>query len=126
MLTANLYVAWLGVLAGLLFGALAGMFFHRNRWLGGYGSWRRRMIRLAHIAMIGTGLLNLAFVLSVEHLGLNEAPMLASTMFIVGAVTMPTVCLLAAWRKGMRHLFFLPVGSLLIAVVDFIYEGLMS
>lgn len=126
MLIANFYVAWFGVLAGLLLGALAGMFFHRDEWLGGYGSWRRRMIRLAHIAMIGTGLLNLAFVLSVEYLGLDEAPTLASAMFIVGAVTMPTVCLLAAWRKGMRHLFFLPAASLLIAVADFIYEGLLS
>jgi len=125
MLTANFYVAWLGILAGLLFGALTGMFFHHDEWLGGYGSWRRRMTRLAHIAMIGTGLLNLAFVFSVQYLGLEEAPALASAMFILGAVTMPTVCLLAAWRKGMRHLFFVPVASLLIAVVDLIYEGLL-
>lgn len=125
MLAANFYVAWLGVFAGLLLGALVGMFFHRDEWLGGYASWRRRMIRLAHIAMIGTGLLNLAFVLSVQHLGLDKAPTLASVMFIVGAVTMPTVCLLAAWRKGMRYLFFVPAASLLIAVADFMYEGLL-
>ncbi len=61
----NLTAAWLGILAGLLTGTAIGLFFHDETWMGGYGSWRRRMIRLGHISFFGTAFLNLAFVFSV-------------------------------------------------------------
>ena len=32
------------------------------------------MLRLGHVAFLGTGLLNLAFALSVDHVGLEQAP----------------------------------------------------
>ena len=34
---------------------------------------------------------------------------------IVGAVTMPLLCFLTAWRKPFRHLFPVPVLSVLVA-----------
>jgi hypothetical protein len=43
--------------------------------------------------------------------------MIAMQSFIVGAATMPTVCFLSAWRKPFRHLFFVPVGAVLIGVI---------
>ncbi|HMF37455.1 MAG TPA: hypothetical protein VKF17_12475, partial [Isosphaeraceae bacterium] len=64
MYDLNLTVAWLAILLGLISGTLLGLFFHREDWLGGYGSWRRRMLRLGHISFFGTGLLNLSFALS--------------------------------------------------------------
>ena len=118
----NLFVGWVAILAGLMAGAVIGTFFHREAWLGGYGSWRRRMLRLTHVALVGTGLLNLAFALSVGSLGL-EPPCVASVLFVVGAATMPTVCLLSAWRPVFRHLFCVPVGSLLVAAADFLIQG---
>ena len=57
----NLSVGWIMILLGLFAGAVVGMFFHDDQWLGGYGSWRRRMLRLTHISLLGTGALNLAF-----------------------------------------------------------------
>ena len=126
MATLNFQVAWIAILAGLLTGAAIGMFFHAEEWLGGYGSWRRRMLRLTHISMIGTGLLNLAFVLSLRHLHLMSEPPIASLLLVVGAVTMPTVCLLSAWRKEMRHLFFIPVLSLVVATAEFLYRGFLQ
>jgi hypothetical protein len=119
----NFQVAWLAVLLGLLTGTILGLFFHQENWLGGYGSWRRRMIRLGHISFFGTGFLNLAFILSVDHLHLDVAPPVASLGFAVGAVTMPTVCFLSAWRSGLRHLFCVPVASLIVAAADFIFRG---
>ena len=126
MTLANLYVGWIAILIGLTAGAALGTFFHREAWLGGYGSWRRRMLRLVHISLVGTGLLNVAFALSSESLGLDPAPPIASVLFILGAVTMPTVCLLSAWRRAARHLFFIPVLSLLFGTVDFICRGLLQ
>ncbi len=63
----NFYVGWIAILTGLVAGAAIGMFFHRDDWLEGYGSWRRRMLRLMHISLVGTGLLNLAFALSLYY-----------------------------------------------------------
>ena len=42
----NLLLAWLWICLGFLSGMLLGLFFHRENWLGGYGSLKRRMYRL--------------------------------------------------------------------------------
>jgi hypothetical protein len=125
MADLNLRVAWIAILVGLLTGTLIGLFFHQPGWLGGYSSWRRRMIRLGHISFFGTGLLNLAFSLSAAHLRLEPAPRVASIAFVVGAIAMPTVCFLSAWRQPLRHFFFIPVLSLIVATGDFLWQGLL-
>jgi hypothetical protein len=111
----NLRVAWLAILAGLISGTGMGLFFHRPDWLGGYGSWRRRLVRLGHIAFFGTGFLNLAFALSTNRLRPDPALHVASAGFALGALTMPMVCFLSAWRASLRHLFVIPVACLVIA-----------
>jgi hypothetical protein len=124
MATINLQAGWIAVLAGLVSGAVIGSFFHREEWLGGYGSWRRRMLRLAHVSLVGTGLLNLVFALSVGALKVDPCPRIASALFLAGAATMPLVCVLAAWRPAFRHAFFVPVGSLILASADFLRVAL--
>jgi hypothetical protein len=116
----NLYVGWMAILAGLLMGIVFGAFFHDEKWLGGYGSWRRRMVRLGHVSFFGTGFLNLAFVFSVPHLLLDDGLRLPSLLFLAGAVTMPLVCFLSAWRDGLRYFFFVPVLSLITATALFL------
>ena len=120
----NLYVAWLAMLTGMISGAVFGLFFHREDWLGGYTAWRRRMLRLGHISFFGTGLLNLAFALTVEHLDLGHSLPVASASLLIGAIAMPSVCFLSAWRTDFRHLFFIPVISLVLGTVDLLVEGL--
>jgi hypothetical protein len=120
----NYQVAWLAILVGLVTGTGLGLFFHDANWMGGYDSWRRRMLRLGHISFFGTGFLNLAFALSVEHLHLVGPPPVASAGFLLGALTMPTVCFLSAWRDSFRHLFFIPVASLIVATADLLSRGL--
>jgi hypothetical protein len=125
MASVNLQAGWVAVLAGLLWGAAVGAFFHREEWLGGYGSWRRRMLRLAHVALVGTGLLNVLFALSVEALGVKPVPRIAAALFLLGAATMAPVCGLAAWRPAFRQLFFVPVSSLILATADFLRVALL-
>lgn len=114
MLHVALQFAWIWLIGGVVSGMIVGLFFHQPGWLGGYDAWPRRMVRLGHIAFFGTGLLTLAFALTAIVLGTNAA--LAETcaiLFIAGSIAMPTVCFLSAWRKPMRHLFAIPVISLL-------------
>jgi len=120
----NFYVGWFAILTGLVAGAAIGIFFHRDDWLEGYDSWRRRMLRLTHISLVGTGLLNLVFAFSLSYLDVATRPQIPSALFVAGAVSMPLVCGMSAWRKSMRHLFFIPVLSLVIATVSFLVLGL--
>ena len=64
-LILGLVEAAMWITAGLLSGVGMGLGFHNETWLGGYGSWRRRLMRLGHIAFFGTALLCIAFALTV-------------------------------------------------------------
>ena len=113
------------MLLGAVSGALIGLRFHSEGWAGGYVSFRRRLLRLGHIAFFGLGLVNVLFALSVEAADLPvAAPRVASLALVVGVVTMPLLCFLSAWRAGFRHLFFVPVLSVVVAVVLVLAGGL--
>jgi hypothetical protein len=112
----NIVFAWGWILAGFFSGMVLGLFFHHEHWLGGYGSWMRRMYRLGHISFFGLGAANLLFFATVRALP-TAPPTLntASVAFLVGGVTMPLCCALAAHFRPARHLFAVPVLSLLVA-----------
>ncbi len=111
----NLLVAWAWVFLGTVLGLILGTFFHKEDWLGGYGSFRRRLYRLAHVAFFGLAILNLLFFFTVQ---IVPAPTpwltVASWSFLVGALSMPTCCLLVAHQPRLRNLFAVPVGSVLL------------
>lgn len=113
----NLVAGWIAFLVGAVSGALLGLSFHREDWLGGYGSWRRRLLRLGHIACFGMGFLNVMFALSVQARPLGEPwAQWASWGWLVALVSMPLCCALAAWRKPLRHLFPIPVIATLVGI----------
>lgn len=110
---AALLAGWIGMLMGVVSGAVIGLFFHREDWMGGYGSFRRRLTRLGHIAFFGLGFLNLLYGLTIHaHPIADGAASFAALMLIAGLSTMSLTCFLTAWRKTpFRHFFFIPVGT---------------
>ncbi len=128
-MTVNLQAAWVGILVGFIAGAVPGLFFHEEDWLGGYGSWRRRMLRLAHISFFGIGIINAAFALTLDTLTKSASAQTSmlwpSRLLIAGAIAMPAVCYLSAWRKGFRHLFGIPVLCLALGVGIFLGRGVL-
>jgi drug/metabolite transporter (DMT)-like permease len=109
----NLVLAWAGILLGFLSGLALGLFFHREDWLGGYTSFRRRLYRLAHISFFGLAAVNLLFYFTARTITASAATLsFASWAFIVGAISMPACCILVAHRPRSRVLFALPVISL--------------
>lgn len=114
--SVNLLAGWSGFLAGAVTGALMGLCFHREDWLGGYGSFPRRMIRLGHIACFGLGLINILFALTAATLAPFPIARAASTLLVIGMITMPLNCFLTAWKTPFRHLFFVPAGSTLVGI----------
>ena len=119
----NWQLGWWLVLLAFVTGAGLGLFFHRDDFLGGYNSFRRRIVRLGHIALAALGMLNVIFSYSPWPLPATAMGDSASLGFVVGGVAMPTVCFLTGWREGCRHLFFIPVVALMLAVVCTILGG---
>jgi hypothetical protein len=110
----NLVAAWIGILLGFLSGMLMGLFFHREQWLGGYSSFKRRLYRLAHISLFGLGVVNLCFFFTVRMLSLSGAMVtIASCCLLAGAVSMPMCCVAMAHFPRTLPLFSVPVLGLL-------------
>jgi len=110
----NLLACWAGVVLGILSGMILGLEFHQENFLGGYGSFRRRLFRLAHISLFGLAGINFLFWLTVtqKHLSGGVIPG-ASVALLVGALTMPLCCVLTTRWPMARHGFVVPVLSLL-------------
>jgi hypothetical protein len=106
------------MLAGVLSGAVVGLYFYREDWMGGYASHRRRLTRLGHISFFGLGFLNLIFGATASLLNLHGWSLdIASICLIVAAITMPISCFLTAWRVPLRHLFPIPVGAATVGIL---------
>ena len=119
----NLAFAWLWLLFGFGSGFVLGLFFHRDDWLGGYGSFKRRLYRLAHIAFFGMGFVNFMFWLTAPRLGPGGAVLaVASWAFVIGAVTMPLCCVLMAQSRKFRLVFGVPVFSLIAGAAATLWE----
>ena len=117
MVKTNLLAAWFGIFLGIIAGLIQGLFFHDDNWLGGYTSWKRRMVRLGHISFFGIAFINLAFAMSIQYFGFKEIYMWTSTLFILTAIAMPLVCYLSVFNKNFRHLFAIPVFFIIIGTV---------
>jgi membrane associated rhomboid family serine protease len=114
----NILVGWIAMLSGAVSGAILGLFFHREGWAGGYGSFRRQMMRLGHISFFGIGFLNLLFGLTLSTIPLPPTHShVASAGFLVAVVAMPACCFLTAWKKHLRHLFPIPVLAVLTGII---------
>jgi len=110
----NLVLAWLWITVGVVVGFVLGAYFHRDDWLGGYTSFKRRLYRLAHVAFFGLAIINLLFYFTVQRLASPGTIInLASWAFAIGAVTMPACCFLMAHNSRLRAIFLIPVLSTL-------------
>jgi hypothetical protein len=114
----NLTLAWVWILLGFLSGMLLGLFFHHEKWLGGYASLKRRLYRLAHISFFGLGFVNFVFAFTLNNIP-AAGPIVeaASWCFIIGAVTMPLCCVVMAHFPKAHLIFAAPVVSLILGGV---------
>jgi hypothetical protein len=120
----NWYFGWGSILVAFVTGAMLGVFFYSEDFLGGYASFRRRILRLGHISLAALGMINILYSQTPLAADPSWRATIASIGFVVGGVSMPAVCFLSAWRVGMRRLFFIPVVALIVAVVQVLKMGL--
>ena len=118
----NILVGWIAMLIGVLSGATIGLFFHIDSWAGGYASFRRRMLRLAHISFFGIGFINLLYGLTLQAIPLPQFfAKTGSYGLIAGVIMMPLCCYLTAWKKYFRHLFPMPVLCVTTGIIAVLY-----
>lgn len=114
------------MIVGLIAGASIGLFFGNESFAGGYAAFRRRLMRLGHVALFGIGILNVLYALTLQTSGVVlRYPEVASISLIAGAILMPLVCFLSAWKPPFRHLFAIPVVCVAITLVV-LTEGLVT
>jgi hypothetical protein len=114
----NEICGWIFVLGGLVMGLVMGFKFQREDWLGGYGAFPRRMVRLAHVALVALGIINIQFSQSAPRLNLSPALAgLASFAFMAAAVLMPACCLWMAARRRHFEIFAAPVVCLAAGLI---------
>jgi hypothetical protein len=116
----NYVAGWWLVLAGFASGAIVGLKFHQPDFLGGYASLRRRLLRLGHIALVALGMLNIVYGLSPGPAAGGPMAGAPGALLLAGAMAMPLVCFLSAWRTPFRQLFFIPVVLLVAAGIGII------
>lgn len=114
----NMLAGWTSMIFGLIAGAVIGLFIHQESFAGGYSSFRRRMMRLGHVAFFALGIINVVFALTISTTGVDLSyPTVASASLVAGAILMPLTCYLTAWKKPFRHVFTLPVICVATALV---------
>lgn len=118
----NWYFGWASILAAFVTGAVIGLYFHREDFLGGYSSFRRRILRLGHIAQAALGMMNVIAGVDQLRAGTDYVAV-AQWGLVIGGLTMPAVCFLSAWRPAFRHWFFVPVTALIAAAVEILRGG---
>lgn len=113
----HVLIGWSAMAVGVMAGGVIGLRFYDEDWAGGYGSWRRRMMRLGHISLFGIGIINLLFGLTLRAFQVSSPnTWIASLGFLVAMITMPLCCFLSAWKKPFRHFFPIPVLAVLIGI----------
>ncbi|MCA9306363.1 MAG: hypothetical protein R3B46_00675 [Phycisphaerales bacterium] len=124
----NLLLAWALFLLGIGSGALLGLGFHRDGFLGGYDAFRRRLFRLGHISFFGLGAVNALFALTAMGVGagLEGVWLIASVALGVGAVTMPLCCGVVGVRPRMKNIFVVPVLATAVGCGATVLGGLAS
>jgi hypothetical protein len=114
----NILVGWVGMILGSLLGMAFGLRAESRDWAGGYGSFQRQSLRLAHVAAFALGMINVLYGLSARGLDLLPpwAALGGSLAMIAGGLLMPAVCLAVAWRRTLKILFPLPASCVLFAL----------
>ncbi len=114
----NIAVGWCGMGLGALLGMTFGLWAADRHWAGGYGSFRRQAMRLGHVAAFALGIINVLYGVCGPRLGLLPpwALPVGGLAMIAGALLMPLVCLLSAWREPCKYLFPIPASCVTLGV----------
>jgi hypothetical protein len=122
---------WLWMIGGILLGMIIGLWAESSEWAGGYGSLKRRALRLAHISAIALPALCVLYGQTMPSSSLaSSLQATGACLMIAGTILMPLVCVGTAFVNRVKFLFPIPATAIFVAValmawgqiVSFLYE----
>ena len=113
----NITFGWSWMLVGVVIGMLIGLRAESSEWAEGYGSLKRRALRLGHISALALPLINILYGLMLNTALLGETmKTLGGSLMILSAVLMPVVCIGTAYCNHVKYLFPIPASSAGVAI----------
>ncbi|MFH1053587.1 MAG: hypothetical protein V1740_04200 [Candidatus Woesearchaeota archaeon] len=116
----NISFGWIWILAGLIVGAIIGMWSFNGPLpspLGDYTSLPRRMVRLAHIAFIALATINILYGYEIDKVKLSgKFKMIGSRSLILGAILMPIILIVSAFYEPIKYLTMIPAILLIFSL----------
>jgi hypothetical protein len=117
----NIRFGWLWILAGIILGAILGMWSFNGPLpspIGAYDALPRRMIRLSHIAFIALSIINILYGYEIDSLRIGEkAKKSGSLLLILGSVLMPTFLIISAFFEPFKYILMIPAMLILASLV---------
>jgi cytochrome b561 len=121
----NITFGWIWILAGLLVGALMGMWSFNGPMpspVGDYASLGRRMLRLSHIAFIALAIINILYGYEIDRLKISKRlRSIGSRSMIYGAALIPLLLIGAVFFEPLKYLTTLPAVLVILAVSIIVY-----
>ena len=112
--------AFVGIPAGLLLGLVLGLVARREDGWGGYSSFARRAVRLAHVAAVMVPALGGVYALLLpETAAAAGAAVWGTRLWIAGGTALPLALVVAAFRPRLTPLVAPPALSLVAAAGAF-------
>ena len=118
----NRAIGWSSCTFGIAIGLVLGLWsfdgpVQAPALLADYGATPRRLVRLAHIAWIALGMLNVLFALEAPHLRLRPAGLRAASRALAfGNLALPVVLTLAALWPPAKYLLGPPALCVLLGL----------
>jgi len=116
----NISFGWIWILAGLIVGAIMGMWSFNGPMpspIGDYTSLPRRMFRLSHIAFIALAIINILYGYEIDKIKLKDRlKRFGSMCMIYGAVLMPLFLIAAVFFEPLKYLTMISATLIIIAV----------
>jgi cytochrome b561 len=116
----NISFGWVWILAGLIAGAIMGMWSFNGPMpspVGDYTSLPRRLLRLSHIAFIALAIINILYGYEIDKIQLkNKLKRIGSLCMISGAILMPTFLIAAVFFEPFKYLTMISATLVIIAV----------
>lgn len=115
----NITFGWIWILAGLIVGAVIGMWSFNGPLaspIGDYADLPRRLIRLSHIAFIALAIINILYGYEIDKVKVKLRN-LGSHFIIYGAVLMPLLLIGAAFYEPIKYLTMIPATLIIISLI---------
>lgn len=115
------------MVTGVVLGMILGLHAESSEWAGGYASLKRRALRLGHISAIALPALCVLYGANLDSTALTPSlKTVGCWLMLVGAFSMPLVCIGTAFVNRVKFLFPIPATSVLLGLIIMLWGQIQT